>query len=175
MKPIRIKIEDFKLNNFINYYETNASEMLSEYDDSVSRVTLIDRDYMDVVTFDEDYEDIESSEDYKNLLLNEEYALLFIIGKTYEGCECFEFIDGTKYNMKHYAGDIYSDKNNIKDIGDLSLDLDHLIGILLDTEDGELVINTVNYEKGLHPRIEEVEESGDLEEEINNLINKFLV
>ena len=175
MEPVRINITDFKLNNFINYYEDNAKEMIFEYQDSVVRVNLIDKDYMDVITFDEDYEDLQEANDYKEVLLNEEYALHFIIGKTYEGAEKFEFIDGTKYSMKHYLDDLYMDKNSIKDIGDLKLDLDHLVGILIDVEDGEYVISISNYEKGVSPRIEEVEESGDLEDIVKNLINRFTV
>ncbi|HSQ89548.1 hypothetical protein [Romboutsia sp.] len=173
MEPVRINITDFKLNNFINYYEDNAKEMIFEYQDSVVRVNLIDKDYMDVITFDEDYEDLQEANDYKEVLLNEEYALHFIIGKTHEGAEKFEFIDGTKYSMKHYLDDLYMDKNSIKDIGDLKLNLDHLVGLLIDVEDGEYVMSITNYEKGLSPRIEEVEESGDLEDIVKNLINRF--
>lgn len=175
MEPVRIKIEDFKLNNFINYYEDNVVEMLFEHSSSVTRVNLIDKDYMDVITFDEDYEDIKDADDYKEVLLDEEYALLFIIGKTHEGAEKFEFIDGTKYSMKHYVDDLYMDKNLIKDIGDLELNLDHLIGLLIDSEDGEYVISIVNYEKGISPKIAEVEESGDLEDIVKNLIGRFSI
>lgn len=175
MEPVRINTEDFKINNFINYYEDNAREMLFEYNNSVIRVNLIDKDYMDVITFDEDYEELQEANDYKNVLIDEEYALLFIIGKTHEGAEKFEFIDGTKYSMKHYLEDLYMEKNSIKDIGDLKLDLDHLIGLLIDVADNEYVISIVNYEKGLSPRIEEMEESGDLEEIVKNFINRFTI
>ena len=51
---------------------------------------------MDVITYDEDYKNIEEVNDYIELLLNGENALLFPIGKTYEGCEKVEFIDGNK-------------------------------------------------------------------------------
>jgi hypothetical protein len=175
MEPVRINITDFKLNNFINYYTDNAREMLFEYSDSVIRVNLIDKDYMDVITFDEEYEELQEANDYKAVLLDEEYSLLFIVGKTHEGAEKFEFIDGKKYSMKHYVDDLYTDKNSIKDIGDLKLNLDHLVGLLIDVEDGEYVISIVNYEKGLSPRIDEVEESGDLEDIVKNLINRFTV
>ncbi|WP_042273198.1 hypothetical protein [Faecalimicrobium dakarense] len=94
MEPIRIKPEEFKLSNFINYYKDNSEELLLEFPDSISRVCLIDKDYMDVITFDEDYEDLEEADDYINLLLDEEYSLHFAIGKTYESCEKIEFIDG---------------------------------------------------------------------------------
>lgn len=178
MEQIRIGVDEFKLGGFINYYEDNIKEMLYGYDESVTRVNLIDRDYMDVVVFDEDYENLETTSDYEDTLLNEEYALLFIIGKTHEGAEKFEFIDGTKYSMKHYQGDTYADKNSITDIGNLSLDLDHFVGLLIDTEDVEgkdFVISIVNYEKGSSPTISEVEESGDIEEIVKNLIDKFSI
>lgn len=175
MEPVRINTKDFKLNNFINYYEDNVAEMLFDYNKSVIRINLIDKDYMDVITFDEDYEQLEDSSDYKNVLVDEEYALLFIIGKTHEGAEKFEFIDGTKYSMKHYVDDLYMEKNSIKDIGDLKLDLDHLVGLLVDVADNEYVMSIVNYEKGLSPRIEEIEESGDLEEIVKNFINRFTI
>ena len=97
MEPIRINPDEFKLENFINYYNDNVEELLSEYPNYVSRICLIDRDYMDVVIFDEDYEELEDASDYKKLLLNGEYALHFAIGKTYEGAEKVEFIDGKKY------------------------------------------------------------------------------
>ena len=54
MEPIRINPDEFKLENFINYYNDNVEELLSEYPNYVSRICLIDRDYMDVVIFDED-------------------------------------------------------------------------------------------------------------------------
>ena len=178
MEQIRISVDEFKLGGFINYYDDNIKEMLYDQDESVTRVTLIDRDYMDVITFDEDYENLETASDYEDLLLNEEYALLFIIGKTHEGAEKFEFIDGTKYSMKHYQGDTYADKNSIKDIGNLSLDLDHFVGLLIDIEDVEgkdFVISVVNYEKGSSPRISDVEECGDLEEIVTGLVERFSI
>ncbi|MEG1312189.1 MAG: hypothetical protein RR942_15700 [Romboutsia sp.] len=176
MEPIRIKPEKFKLNNFINYYKDNSEELLSEFPNSISRTCLIDKDYMDVISFDEDYEGIEESEDYINLLLNEEYSLHFAIGRTYEGAEKLEFIDGKKYNMKHYLEDLYADIHVIKEIGDLSLDLDHLVGLLFDFADGEIIISVVNFEHGggIGPsRIQEVEDSGDLEEIIKSFIERF--
>lgn len=176
MEAIRIKPEEFKLNNFINYYKDNAEELLSEFPNSISRACLIDKDYMDVIVFDEDYEELEEADDYINLLLDEEYSLHFSIGKTYEGCEKLEFIDGKKYNMKHYLEDLYEDANSIKDIGDMSLDLDHLVGLLFDFADGEIVISVTNFEHGGGigtPRIEEVEDSGDLEEIIKAFIERF--
>ena len=51
MEPIRINPDEFKLENFINYYNDNVEELLSEYPNYVSRICLIDRDYMDVVIF----------------------------------------------------------------------------------------------------------------------------
>lgn len=175
MEPLRINRNNFKINNFINYYEDNIKEMLSECSNSVTRVNLVDKDYMDVIIFDEDYEELEGSNDYKELLINEEYSLLFILGKTHEGAEKFEFIDGTKYSMKHYIDDIYLEQNVIKDIGELNMDLDHYIGLLVDFVDNEYVISTVNYEKGLSPRIVEVEDSGDIEEIVKDLINRFTI
>ncbi|CEH33903.1 hypothetical protein [Romboutsia lituseburensis] len=178
MEQIRISVDELKLSGFINYYEDNIKEMLYGQNESVTRINLIDRDYMDVITFDEDYEELEDASDYERVLLDEEYALLFIVGQTYEGQEKFEFIDGTKYSLKHYKGDEYSDKHTIKDIGDLSIDLDHYVGVLIDTEDVEgkdFVISVVNYERGSNPRIIEVEECGDLEEIINNLIERFTI
>lgn len=176
MEPIRIKPDEFKLSNFINYYKDNSEELLLEFPDSISRVCLIDKDYMDVITFDEDYEGLEDTNDYINLLLDEEYSLYFTIGKTYEGCEKLEFIDGKKYSMKNYIEDLYEDSNSIKDIGELSLDVDHLVGLLFDFADGEIVISAVNFEHGGGlgiPRIQEVEDSGDLEEVIRVFIERF--
>lgn len=175
MEPVRINKDNFKINNFINYYEDNVKEMLFECSNSVTRVNLVDKDYKDVIIFDEDYEGVEDSSDYKELLINEEYSLLFIIGKTHEGAEKFEFIDGTKYSMKHYVDDLYFEQNAIMDIGELNIDLDHYIGLLVDFADNEYVLSTVNYEKGLSPRIIEVEDSGDLEEIVKELINRFTI
>lgn len=176
MEPIRIKPEEFKLSSFINYYKDNSEELLLEFPNFISRVCLIDKDYMDVITSDEDYEELEDADDYISLLLDEEYSLHFIIGKTYEGCEKLEFIDGKKYSMNHYIDDLYEDANSIKDIGELSLDLDHLVGLLFDFADGEIVISAVNFEHGGGlgtPRIQEVEDSGDLEEVIKAFIERF--
>ena len=52
MEAIRVNPDEFKLENFINYYNDNVEELLSEYPNYVSRICLIDRDYMDVVVFD---------------------------------------------------------------------------------------------------------------------------
>ena len=56
MEIFRFKKEKFNLENFIHYYNDNIEELLMEYPHYVSRICLIDRDYMDVIIFDEDYE-----------------------------------------------------------------------------------------------------------------------
>lgn len=116
MESIRVKPDKFKLENFINYYNDNVEELLSEYPNYVSRICLIDRDYIDVVIFDEDYEELEDASDYEKFLLSGEYALHFDIGKIYEGSEKVEFIYGKKYILNHYLDDIYEDNSTIKDI-----------------------------------------------------------
>ncbi|MGL5315248.1 MAG: hypothetical protein ACRC92_18475 [Peptostreptococcaceae bacterium] len=176
MQAIRIKPEEFKLNNFIEYISDNLEELLLEYPNEISRVCLIDRDYLDVILFDEDYEEINGADDYADLLLDEEYALLLTIAKTNENLDKLQFIDGKRYSLSHYADDIYQD-NGIKDIGELSLDMSNLVSILVDLEDGELHLSLVNFEHGgqiSQPRILEVEDSGDFEEIAKTLIEKFM-
>lgn len=178
MEHIRFKSDEFKLVNFISYYNDNIEELLHEYPHYVSRICLIDRDYMDVITYDEDYKNIKEVNDYIELLLSGENALLFPIGKTYEGCEKVEFIDGKKYSLNHYMDDIYEDDSTIKDIGELSLNVDNLIGLLFDfeEEDSEIVISLVDLEHGggiSTPRIREVDDSGDIEEILKDFINRF--
>ena len=178
MEHIRFNPDEFKLVNFISYFNDNIEELLHEYPKEVSRICLIDRDYMDVITYDEDYENIEDVNDYIELLLNGENALLFPIGKTYEGCEKVEFIDGKKYSLNHYIDDIYEDDSTIKDIGELSLNVDNLIGLLFDfeDEDGEIVISLVDLEHGggiSNPRIREVDDSGDIEEILKEFIERY--
>ena len=51
MEHIRFKPDEFKLVNFISYYNDNVEELLYEYPKDVSRICLIDRDYMDVITY----------------------------------------------------------------------------------------------------------------------------
>lgn len=176
MHAIRVKPEEFKLNNFIEYISDNLEELVYEYPDSIKRVCLIDRDYLDVILFDEEYEDINSTEDYADLVLDEEYALLLTVAKTNENLDKLEFINGKKYSLSHYMDDIYQD-NSIKDIGDLSLDMSHLVGILVDMEDGEIHLSLVNFEHGgqiSQPRISVVDDSGDFEEIAKGLIDKFM-
>lgn len=178
MEPIRIAPDEFKFNNFINYYKDNSEELLFDYPKEISRITLIDKDYMDVVTFDEDYEDIQESSDYESILLNGEYALHFVIGKTDESLESVEFIDGKTKSLKNYVDDIY-EESTVKDIGDLNIDLDHLIGLLVDYDDEEkdIVISVVSFEHGgeiSNPRIIEVEDCGDLENSITKIISNFI-
>lgn len=178
MEPIKIKLEDFKLENFINYYEDNIEELLSEYNEQRKEINLIDKDYMDVISSDEEYENLKDANDYKEVLLDEEYALHFIIGKTYEGQEKIELLDGMKYNLKHYLDDLYEDNDTIKDIGDLNLDLDHFIGLLFDYDNNELSISVTNYEHGCgvsKPRMEEIEETGDVEDKIKELLERFMI
>lgn len=163
MDPIRIKPDEFKLNNFINYYNDNYEELLEEYPNNISRICLVDKDYMDVVTFDEDYEDIED-------------ALHFVIGKTTENQETVEFINGKTQSLRNYIDDAY-EESSVKDIGDLNLDLDHLIGLLFDFEEDDIVISVVNFEHGGEmstPRIIEVDDCGDLEESISKFIARFM-
>ena len=178
MHAIRVKPNEFKLTNFIEYINGNLEELLHEYPREISRVCLIDRDYLDVILFEEDYEDINSADDYTNLLLNEEYALLLTVAKTNENLDKLEFINGKKYSLSHYEDDIYQE-NAIKDIGELSLDMSHLVSILIDIdmEDGELILSLVNFEHGgqiSQPRILEVDDSGDFEEIITPLIETFM-
>lgn len=177
MEAIKVNVEDFKLDSFINYYEDTIVELVGDLELRAS-IDLVDKDYMDVLHFEEDYEEFEEGNDYKRVLLNEEYSLNFIIGKTYEGNEKIEFIDGKKYNLMHYLDDLYEDENTIKDIGELKLNLNNLIGLLVDFENGELDISVVNYEYGAGisaPRIEVIEDSGDLEEVIKEFIDRFMI
>ena len=102
MEIFRFKKEKFNLENFIHYYNDNIEELLMEYPHYVSRICLIDRDYMDVIIFDEDYEYLNDAKDYKELLVNGEYALHFAIGKTYENEEKVELIDGIKFAILGY-------------------------------------------------------------------------
>jgi hypothetical protein len=176
MQAIRVKPDEFKLNNFIEYISDNLEELLLEYPKEISRICLVDRDYLDVVLFDEDYEDINNSDDYTDLVLNEEYALLLTIAKTNENLDKLYFINGKSYSLSHYIDDIYED-NSIRDIGELSLNMSNLVSILVDIEDGELHLSLVNFEHGgqvSQPRILEVEDSGDFEEIAKELIEQFM-
>ena len=66
--------------------------------------------------------------------------------------------------------------STIKDIGELSLNVDNLIGLLFDFEDEEIIISVVDFEHGgglSNPRIREVDDSGDIENILKELIEKF--
>lgn len=178
MEILRFKDEEFNLESFIHYYNDNIEELLSEYPNYVSRVCLIDRDYMDVIVFDEDYENLSDAKDYADLLKEGEYALHFVIGKTYEGAEKIELLHGQTYGLNHYMEDIYEDENTIRDIGDLSLNVDNLIGLLFDLEDDEIVVHPVDFEHGgeiSQPRIRKVDYCGDMEEILINILDEFLI
>ena len=180
MEIFRFKLEEFNLESFINYYNDNIEELLLEFPHYISRICLVDRDYMDVVVFDEDYENLHEANDYVDLLMSGEYALHFAIGKTYEGAEKVELIDGNKYGLNHYLEDIYEDDNIIKDIGDLSLNVDNLIGLLfeLEEDDDEIVVHPVDFEHGgeiSHPRIRKADDCGDLEEKLKSILERFMV
>ena len=82
------------------------------------------------------------------------------------------------YILNHYLDDIYEDNSTIKDIGELSLNVDNLIGLLFDFEEEheEIVISVVDFEHGgglSNPRIREVDDSGDIENILKELIEKF--
>lgn len=177
MEILRFKNEEFNLENFIHYYNDNIEELLPEYPHYVSRICLVDRDYMDVIVFDEDYENINDEKDYIDLLKEGEYALHFVLGKTYEGAEKIELLNGEIYGLNHYMEDIYEDNDSIKDIGDLSLNVDNFIGLLFDLEDDEIVVHPVDFEHGgeiSQPRIRKVDYCGDIEEILVNILNEFL-
>lgn len=164
---IKFDINEFRLDDFINYYEENIEELLFDYDDVDKSIAFVDKDYMDVFN---------SEEDAKEALINEEYSLLFVLSKTYSENEKLEFIDGRKYNLTYYNGDLYESKLTIKNIGDLNLDLDHFVGVLFDYEGGELEISIVNYEhnQGIgRGSISTVEDAGDLEEIITEFLERF--
>ena len=87
MEILRFKKGEFNLENFIDYYNDNIEELIYEYPNYVSRICLVDRDYMDVITFDEDYENLEEANDYIELLTSGEYDLHFVVGKNFENDE----------------------------------------------------------------------------------------
>ena len=128
MEILRFKKDEFNLEGFMHYYNDNIEELTFEYPRYVSRICLIDKDYMDVITFDEDYENIDSEKEYANILTSGEYDLHFVVGKTYENAEKIELLDGHKYSLNHYSDDIYEDDYAIRDIGDMSLNMDNLMG-----------------------------------------------
>lgn len=178
MEIIRFKKEEFNLDNFIHYYYDNVEELLSEYPHYISRICLVDRDYMDVIVFDEDYDNLSDAKDYKDLLKEGEYALHFVMGKTYEGADKIELISGNTYGLNHHTGDIYEDENEIRDIGDLNLNLDNLIGLLFDLEDDEIVVHPVDFEHGGEisiPIIRKVDYCGDIEQLLLNILEEFLI
>lgn len=178
MEILRFKNDEFNMESFIHYYNDNIEELLSEYPHYVSRACLVDRDYMDVIVFDEDYENLNDAKDYTDLLKEGEYALHFVIGKTYEGAEKIELLNGQTYGLNHYMEDIYEDENTIKDIGDLSLNVDNLMGLLFDLEDDEIVVHPVDFEHGgeiSQPRIRKVDYCGDMEKILINILDEFLI
>jgi len=178
MEILRFKKDEFNMRNFVHYYNENIEELLFNYPHYISRVCLVDRDYMDVIIFDEDYENINEEKDYEELLYNGEYALHFVVGKTYEGAEKIELINGKKYVLNHYMDDIYEDDNTVKDIGDLSLNVDNLVGLLFDLEEKEIVVHPVDFEHGgeiSQPRIRNVDYCGDLEEKLVKILDEFLI
>lgn len=178
MEIISIKPDEFKLYNFINYYIDNIEEIIDGYPKYTSRICLIDRDYMDVITHDDDYEGIDEKEDYMNVLLEEEYSLCFVIAKTNESLSSIEFIDGNTYSLDYIQEDIYEGRNIIKNIGDTKFNLENLTSLLFDIdEEGKLVISMINLEHGgdiSQPRITEVDNSGDFEQVVNKLLSKFI-
>lgn len=178
MEILRFKKDEFNMEGFINYYNENIEELLFNYPHYISRVCLVDRDYMDVIIFDEDYEDINRVKDYVELLHDGEYALHFVVGKTYEGAEKIELLHGEKYILNHYMDDIYEDDNTIKDIGDLSLNVDTLVGLLFDLEENEVVVHPVDFEHGgeiSQPRIRKVDYCGDMEDKLVKILDEFLI
>ncbi|WP_434796263.1 hypothetical protein [Terrisporobacter vanillatitrophus] len=178
MEILRFKKDEFNMESFINYYNENIEELLFNYPHYISRVCLVDRDYMDVIIFDEDYEDINRVKDYVELLHDGEYALHFVVGKTYEGAEKIELLHGEKYILNHYMDDIYEDDNTIKDIGDLSLNVDTLVGLLFDLEENEVVVHPVDFEHGgeiSQPRIRKVDYCGDMEDKLVKILDEFLI
>ena len=159
MEILRFKNEEFNLENFIHYYSDNIEELLFEYPNYVSRVCLIDRDYI-------------------NLLKEGEYSLHFVVGKTYESAEKIELLNGQIYGLNHYMEDDYEADNTIKDIGDFSLNLDNLIGLLFEVEDDEIVVHPVDFEHGgeiSQPRIRKVDYCGDIEKILLDILDKFLI
>lgn len=178
MEILRFKKDEFNMESFIHYYNENIEELLFNYPHYILRVCLVDRDYMDVIVFDEDYEDINKAKDYVELLYDGEYALHFVVAKTYEGAEKIELLHGEKYILNHYMDDIYEDDNTIKDIGDLSLNVDTLVGLLFDLEENEVVVHPVDFEHGgeiSQPRIRKVDYCGDMEDKLVKILDEFLI
>ena len=178
MEILRLKKDEFNMESFIHYYNENIEELLFNYPHYISRACLVDRDYMDVIVFDEDYEDINDAKDYADLLYDGEYAIHFVVGKTYEGAEKVELLHGEKYILNHYMDDIYEDDNAIKDIGDLSLNVDNLVGLLFDLEENEVVVYPVDFEHGgeiSQPKIRKVDYCGDMEDKLVKILDEFII
>ena len=178
MEILRLKKDEFNMESFIHYYNENIEELLFNYPHYISRACLVDRDYMDVIVFDEDYENINDAKDYADLLYDGEYAIHFVVGKTYEGAEKVELLHGEKYILNHYMDDIYEDDNAIKDIGDLSLNVDNLVGLLFDLEENEVVVYPVDFEHGgeiSQPKIRKVDYCGDMEDKLVKILDEFII
>ncbi len=178
MEILRFKKDEFNMSNFIHYYNENIEELLHEYPTNMKSISLIDTDYMDVMTDREDYEDIQDESDYIDILSEGEYALHFVVGKTYEDQDKIELIDGNKYLLNHYMDDEYEDANTLKDIGDLSLNVDNFIGLLFEVEDKDIVVHPVDFEHGgevSHPGIRKVDYCGDVEEKLVKILEEFLI
>ena len=180
MEILRFKKDEFNLEGFMHYYNDNIEELTFEYPRYVSRICLIDKDYMDVITFDEDYEYIDSEKEYANILTSGEYDLHFVVGKTYENAEKIELLDGHKYSLNHYSDDIYEDDYAIRDIGDMSLNMDNLMGLLFEYEEdtNEIAVHPADFEHGgeiSQPRIRKCDDSGDLEEILKNMLERFII
>ena len=131
-------------------------------------------------TSDEDYENIDSEKEYANILTSGEYDLHFVVGKTYENAEKIELLDGHKYSLNHYSDDIYEDDYAIRDIGDMSLNMDNLMGLLFEYEEDtdEIAVHPADFEHGgeiSQPRIRKCDDSGDLEEILKNMLERFII
>lgn len=175
MKPITVLTKEMKLTRLLEYINENVGELLFDYDETLRKIILIDNDYHDVILDEEAYDDIEDEQDYENLLLNEEYALLLTVAKTNENLDTLEFITGDRYSLSYYAKDQY-ESETIKDIGDLSLNMNNLISLYVDYYDNEIHISLVNFEYSdevMNPKINEIEDGGDFEEIVLKFIEKF--
>ena len=81
--------------------------------------------------------------------------------------------------IENWEDDIYEDDDTIRNIGDLNLNMDNLIGLLFDyeEEDGEISVSIVDFEHGgeiSQPRIRRVDDSGDFESIIIKLLERFM-
>ncbi|MGL5755696.1 MAG: hypothetical protein ACRCYC_10260 [Paraclostridium sp.] len=182
MKTINFNFNEFNLSTFIDDYSKDVRKVFGiNNKEPLGRIVeMLNHNTLEPIFFDEPL----NKEGLINKLENEEGAIFFPLGcLADESMRFFRFIDLKKYKISegiiennYFEEDLESDTEDILSFGNLNIDRDTSIGIVLTKINNKLFISVAQYEFGSClslPTLSLKENSGDLSNIVINFISRY--